>query len=162
MKKILCLLTLIITLSSCSYRKTSPSNGLPDIGVPIEEINTRVRLSAPEGLNTFKIGDEVSLAVEVLSDDQVAYAHDYGARIFINQSNHWVEIENYKDYQQGYIVLDPAKGDAFKLGLAVVNPRLPDQIEAATLRIVLVGNLYRDKQISDTETAAYIDVHLNK
>jgi hypothetical protein len=162
MRKYWSILMILILLHNCGYHTPSSLSDMPNIGIPREEINTRIRLSAPEGLNTFKIGDAIGLAVEVISNDQVAFDDDYGARIFLRQNDQWTEIDNDFDYQQGKVLLEPTRGDPFKVGVTVVNPRLPLQSDALTIRIVVVGKIYQKGRITNNKTAAYVDVHLTK
>jgi len=133
---------------------------MPDIGIPKEEINTRLHLTAPQGWNTFKNGDIIGINVDVVSADQIAFQHDYGAKIFMLEDGKWKEVANFMKYPDGYIVLSQSNGDPFKQGDAGVDPILPELNEAITLRIILIGNIYIDGQITDERTAGYIDVEI--
>jgi hypothetical protein len=133
---------------------------VPDIGLPDSEMNTRIRLQAPDGWNTLKIGDVVGIDVEVISDDQIAFSHDYGAKIFIYEDQEWREIPNLMKYPDGYLLLTDARGDVFKKGVASVAPVLPKTDKAVLMRIILIGNIYRNGQITTEQTAAYIDLEL--
>jgi hypothetical protein len=154
----LCMGLLLIFSAACKDQSL-PAEG-PDIGIPAEEMNTKVQLSVPDGWNTFKIGDIVGIAVKVSSNDQVAFAQDYGARMFLYRNEEWVEIPNIMHYPEGHIILSPAGNDPFKEGEAGVDPILPDEKQPATIRIYLVGHIYRDGQITPEVTASYIDVEL--
>jgi hypothetical protein len=96
----------------------------------------------------------------VISKNQVIFLHDYGARMFLYQNQEWVEIPNFMHYPEGSIILSPAGNDPFKLGDASIHPILPDENQPATIRIYLVGHIYKDGQITPEATAAYIDVEL--
>lgn len=149
----------LIHASACTS-KSLPADG-PDIGIPAEEINTKVVLSAPDGWNTFIIGNDVGIAVKVISKDQVAFSNDYGAQMFLYQNKEWVEIPNFARYPEGSIILSPADNDPYKLGNALVFPILPDENQPATIRIFLVGHIYRDGQITNDLAGASIDVVLS-
>ena len=80
--------------------------------------------------------------------------------MFIYENSHWVRVVNFPKYPDGYIILSPAKLDPLMFGAAVVDPFLPDIHKPVILRVILIGNIYRDGEISDEETGAYIDVVL--
>lgn len=149
---------LIILLVGCNNQQTLPST--PDLGIPIGEFNTRIRLMVPEGWNTYKINEVVGINVDNFSTDKIAFGYDYGARIFKLEDQKWIEIPNLEKYPEGYFILMPSQGNPLKQGAASVFPVLNDSKEAVTLRIVLIGNIYRDDQITDEQTAGYIDVRL--
>lgn len=160
--KLNCIVFILVALSAyaCSNKSTYPETEMPDIGVPEREINTRLRLSAPDGWNTFLIGDAVSLAVEVITNDQIAFPYDYGAKMYVNEENQWEEIGNFMKYPNGFLVLSSANGSKIKIGDAGVDPVLPETNKAVTLKVVLIGYFYRDGQITNDKTAAYIDIQL--
>ena len=151
-KFIICVLALL--LGACDAKPVLP----PEFDFPPEEINTRVQLAALSSLNTFQTHNSVQVVIEVISDDQIAF--DYDARIFIYQDQQWVEVENLTTYPEEKQILSPARGDPYKLGMTSVYPILPDPSRAVTLRLVVVGNIVRDGQITEEQTAAYIDVEL--
>jgi hypothetical protein len=159
-KHIIYITAVLFLIVACENKSLVPPTDLPDIGIPPDEYSKDFKLSAPEGWNTFKVGDAVGLAVEVVSSDQIAFAQDFGARLFIYENNQWVEVANFMNYPEGYLILSPAKNDPLKFGAAFVDPLLPDSNRAVTLRTVLVGNIYRDGKITDEIAAAYIDVDL--
>jgi hypothetical protein len=142
---------------------TSSTNGtpeMPDIGIPLDQFNTQFKIVAPDGWNTFKVGDGVTLDIEVIGDNPIAFKADYGAALFVLKEDHWVEVANMMKYPKGYFFLEPARGEAFKTGAASVDPILNDIHEAITLRVILIGNIVKDKQITDERVAGYIDVEL--
>jgi len=148
-----------LLLTGCDKERSTAQ--MPDLGIPKEEINTRLHLSAPQGWNTFKIGDDIGISVDVVSANQIAFQHDYGAKIFVLEDEKWKEVANFMKYPDGYLVLSQSNGDPFKIGSAVVEPILPEFNEAITLRIVLIGNIFIDGQITDEQTAGYVDVKLS-
>lgn len=157
--KILWLLMMAAFLYGCRNTTSQPSN-LPDIGVPITEINSRISLSTPRAINTFKIGDEIAIAVEVLSADKIAFKHDYGARIFMHDGSEWKEVKNYMGYTQGDIVLETRSTNPLNIGAAIIYPYLPNQTKAVTLRVFIIGNIYKNGEITPEETAGFLDVNL--
>lgn len=154
---ILCFM-LIIFLVGCNNQQTLPST--PDLGIPIGEFNTRIRLMVPDGWNTYRINHVVGINVDVITTDKIAFGYDYGARIFKLEDGKWIEIPNLEKYPKGYFILMPSQGDPLKQQAASVFPFLSNNKKAVTLRIILIGNIYRDGQITDEQTAGYIDVRL--
>lgn len=153
------LLALVFILTiSCTRGPTEKT--MPDIGIPSSEMNSKVQLLAPDGWNKFKTEDNVMLAVKGISSDQVLFKSDYGARLFILQDNNWKEISNGVDYSDGNIVLYPFENNYLNYGSVVLRPRLPDSTKPVTVRIILVGNIYRNGQMTNEVTAGYIDVNL--
>jgi hypothetical protein len=150
---------IISALERAEFKTAPPIPQMPDIGIPDNEINSRFKLTAPEGWNTFKTGEVIGLSIAVISDDQIAFKTD-GAKIFLLEKETWVEIPNFMNYPQGYDLLSPSKNDPFKQGATVVVPQIPDENGNALVRIILIGNIYRDGQITDELTAGYIDVKL--
>jgi hypothetical protein len=145
-------------ISGCNRQTALPPT--PNLGIPEDEFNKRIQLMAPKGWNTYKIKDSVAINVDVVSNDQIAFQNNFGAVIFELEGQEWTEIPNLMKYPEGYEVLGPSKGDAFKQGTTVVSPILQDTKLPVTLRIVLIGNIYRNGQITDEQTAGYVDVEL--
>jgi len=145
-------------LTSCQSLPAMPE--LPDVGIPAEEINKRIKLIAPQEWNTFKTGEVIGISVEVISEDQIAFQHDYDVLIFALKDREWVEVPNLMNYPEGYVLLSKPNGEPFKRGDARVDPILPDLDKNVTVRIIIVGNIYRDGQITEDQTAAYIDLEL--
>jgi hypothetical protein len=156
------LIILLIALNSLlvACKAPLPVSDMPEIGIPEEEFNTKVRLSAPAGWNTFKTDDEIVLTVEVVSTNPVIFPNDYGARLFLWNNGQWLEIDDEMINPEGEIIVSPANNDPRKLGAAGVYPVLPDPNKPAWVRIILIGNVYRNNEATDERVAAYIDVHL--
>jgi hypothetical protein len=154
----LLLISFNLLLASC---KSPPSaSDMPELGIPVEEINTKVRISAPAGWNTFKTDDMVVLVVEVISEDPVVFPNDYGAQLFLWNKGQWVEIDDDVINPEGEIIVSPVNNDPHNLGSAGVGPVLPDPDKPAWVRIILIGNVYRNNEATNERVAAYIDVHL--
>ena len=114
----------------------------------------------PETINTFKTKESINLVIKVISSDQIWFKSDYGVRLFVYEDAKWDEVGNDENYPTGNIILSPADNDAFKNGATVIWPRLPDSTKPVTIRIILVGNVYRDGKMTNEVTAGYIDVNL--
>jgi len=155
--KIIVCLFLLISIS-CK-RETTPEE-FPNVGVPLEELNKKIELLAPYGLNTFRTRDVVGLSVRIIGDEPIAFTHDYGARLFIPQNGEWEEVRNFGTYPRGIIIVPPWDNNPRNEGAAGVGPELPDPEKPVLLRIVLIGNVYRNEQVTDERVGAYIDVEL--
>lgn len=152
-------LGLIITITIACKGNMSERT-MPDIGIPSTEFNTKMQVSAPDGINTFKIGDSISLAIKIISSEQIWFESNYGARLFIAEGDKWEEIRNGENYPEGSFILAPTGNDYFKVGATAIWPQLPDTTKPVTLRVILVGNVYRNGQMTDEVTAGYVDVNL--
>jgi hypothetical protein len=146
-----------ILLPGCKSKAILPP--MPDMGIQEEEINSRILLEAPEGWNTLKSGDIIGLTVSVISDDQIAYKEDE-IIILLLKEGEWVEIPNQMKYPPGINILSQTN-NPFEIGATGVAPILPVVDEKFTLRIVLIGYIYRGGQLTNDRTAAYIDVELS-
>lgn len=137
----------------------NPKN--PDVGIPFETFNKSFQITAPAPLNTFKIGDVIGLDIEVIGENPIAFNYDYGSVLFVLADKEWTEIPNFMDYPQGTLILQPARGDALKKGVAVIDPLLPDTRTDVLLRIILIGNIVKDGEQTDERVAGYIDLKLH-
>lgn len=136
------------------------SQALFDFGVPDDEVNTRIRLSIPEEINTLKIGDDIAIDVEIISSTPVSFQFDYGAKMFVQNNDAWVKIENLTEYPPGDLLLFPAHGDYFKHGLALMYPIISDNTQSVKIRVILQGFIVEDSIVTNKKTVAYIDLDL--
>lgn len=155
----------ILFLVSCGKTGTIPQNDMPDIGIPAEEMNLRLQIISPKGYqNTLKNNDDLALVVSVISDDNVAFKPDFGARIFIYQDNQWVELKNKMDYSVDMSldrILSPYKKDPLQQATIVMVPFKQGLNKTVPMRVILIGNLVKNNQPSEIKTAGYIDLELN-
>jgi hypothetical protein len=160
-QRIFILFTLLIFLvAACGNNGSGSFDTFPDVGIPANEMNKRFIIVAPEAINNFTTNDTVDLVVEVISDDQILFGYDYGARMFIFENGDWVEVPSFVNYPDGKVLLTNSQNDPFKRGYTFVSPTLSDPSKPVTLRIIVIGNIYRDEQITDEVAAAYLDVNL--
>ena len=157
---LICFSILVLTGSGCNSKAPLPDNNIPDIGIRPEQMNTKVRLAAPEGWNTFKIDDEVILTLELVTEDQVVFPSGYGARLFIYQNDHWLEINNDMKYPKGEILVQHHDRNDPVIESAGLAPLLPDPNKPVTVRMILIGHIYRGGKVTSEKTASYIDVRL--
>ncbi|MEW6568432.1 MAG: hypothetical protein AB1449_09770 [Chloroflexota bacterium] len=135
--------------------------GMPAVELPTDELNQQVILSAPPGLNTFKINSGVRLLVEVTGSETIIFPADFGIRPFRYENEEWVEVEQVPTtYAHGDVVLPPSEGNPLVTGVAHTFPILPDTDRPVLLRIFVFGHVYRDGTATNEEVGGYIDVVL--
>jgi hypothetical protein len=156
---------LFLSIASCSNQSATPPTDFQFYGISPEELNTRVRVTAPSGLgNTYRNNSRLSLVVEVITDDQIAFSKDYDARIYIYDHNKWIEIKNVMEYaeelEKGEI-LSPIKSDPFNSGVISLAPFYPDIKQKLPMKIIISGHIYKDGQITSQITGGFINLTLN-
>lgn len=153
-------------VNACNSKPDQPAiPQLPDIGITIDEINTRIAIRAPDGINSFRTNSVVYLEIKLISSsskDEVAFNSDFGARLFIVQGGQWVEIKNSAIYVagNGYLFLSPG-GGPMQSYVSGVKPDLPNVNSTIIVRMVITGYIVKNAQVTDEKTGAYVDVKLN-
>src|SRR5215217_5916790 len=134
---------LMIFLSSCR----SATNSAEQFTIPMSEIgadiqkNKYLQIIAPEGWNSFKTGESVSLNVRNTSENPITAGPDFGARIFVYEDKAWIEVKNKAGYQYQLLTLDPSDGwYADKTVDVSIIPDLPDNSVPYDVRIFLIGD----------------------
>jgi hypothetical protein len=158
----LMLLIAMLVLTSC---RTKLPDGLSDIGVPMREINSRLHLwiyGAGDSIYKIKNNESMLVGVDVKTKDHIAFARDYGVRLFLKEDNKWIEIKNETTYDISLpeMVIIPAEGYLVKDGAAGVTPYYPSLKKETLLRIVIVGKVVQNGKVTEEKTAAFIDVYL--
>lgn len=148
----------LLFLMGC--KRISMPSDFPEVGISLSDMNNYIELNAPESINSFNTEGVIELSVRVIGDEPIAFTHDYGARLFIPQNGEWEEVRNFGSYPRGIIIVPPWDNNPRNEGAAGVGPELPDPEKPVLLRIVLIGNVYRNEQVTDERVGAYIDVEL--
>jgi hypothetical protein len=149
-----------LMLTDCATDNAKTNISAPDIGIPVSQINTQIYLTAPLGWNSFKLKDDITLDVEVVSENEIAFASNYGVRFFTNSDGQWLELENMMRYPSFNLVLSPAKGDYFKHGAIIASPGFSTMDKAITVRMYVIGNIVKNGNITEERTATFIDINL--
>lgn len=152
------LILLVVLHSGCNVHTSIAP--MPDIGVSENEMNTQIHLETPSAINTFRIGEPISISVDVTSTHQIAFPFDNIVRIFVLKEKQWVEVPNLTKYPQGYLVLSPSKDSQLNTGVVPIFPVLSETNKEVLVRIILIGYIYRERKVTDEQTMAYIDVKL--
>jgi len=147
------LLCLSTTVSSCSSAEK-----LPGVDVPLQQMNSQLRLSLPGGAEHLQVGDSIPLIIQDLAQDPVVFPQDFGAKLFVRQNQQWVPVENDVGYPAGEFVLLPVKQQPFGAISTFVDPVI-SQSPPVTVRAVVVGHLRHNGQTGQV-VAAYLDITL--
>jgi len=151
---------IILQTMGCQSQKDLQMS-LPGEDISIEDVNSQLRLSAPEGWNTFQIGQGIGVAIENTSDHPIAVDCTQ-PRVFLYQEEQWVEIDNLSECMGEPIdIVPPTENDYLEIGSVGVLPDLPDPSQAVALRILVVGNIVQNGVVTEEQTAAFIDIILN-
>jgi hypothetical protein len=147
----------ILVLSSCSSATGLVEKAAiltPDIGVDIQE-GKYLAIIAPEGWNSFRTDDYISLDIQNISESQITSDPDFGARMFIRTDKGWVEVKNEMTYKNKPFSLDP-----LKMAGTIVYPELPDYSIPYDIRIFIVGELVENGNEA-RKVGSYIDLKLS-
>ena len=115
------------------------------------------------GYNTVIENDEpMGISVDVKPPDHIAFDGDYGVRMFIFENGKWVEIENAVNYGDFLhkVAIVPMEGSLDREGFVSLVPKYPNLKQRTPLRIVLIGKMVRDGNVTEEKTAGYIDLIL--
>lgn len=132
--------------------------------VPVP-MDTGLQLKLVEVRDASTAAPTITLLIENHSNDQIWFlAPGYGARIFVysESSGAWVEIgDRIVSASESEDILVP-KGQGINYGAIVsVGPSFtPDTRRPVTVRIVVIGEIYRDGRRTGEKVGAYIDVTL--
>lgn len=154
----------IITVVLLSCNRVTNSGGqssipTPDIGNDVQVGNYLV-VTAPNGWNTFKNEESISLEIRNISKGQINSGLDFGARIFVRTDQGWIEVKNKTIYGNGSVTLDPSKNyDPLKTAAIFVRPDLPDYSVPYDIRIFVIGDLMESGK-EPQKVASYIDLSL--
>jgi len=161
-KKIMWIPFLIICLSlfGCKSENESSTDLYEILGVSSDEINSKFMLQAPNGWNSFRIGDSIGLVIDLVSKDQISFSYDYGAKIYIYEHDNWIEIENIAKYPAGSFIVTPDMSPQDIPG-AVIDPKIQQIDEPITVWIILFGDVInKDGKLTGDKTAASISIQL--
>jgi hypothetical protein len=157
---LICMLTIIV--SSCGSATDSEEPPLiptPDIGIEVQA-NRYLEVTAPDGWNSFKSNESISLMIRNISKQEIAAGPDFGAKIFLRTDDRWIEVKNKTVYLNDGFILEPDENfDPLKIAAIFVLPDLPNYSTTAYIRIYVVGNLSENGK-ETKKVASYIDLEL--
>jgi len=155
------LITVVLSSCASATNLAEPlSISTPDIGIPIQS-EKYLEVTAPNGWNSFKTSEPISLEIRNISNNQITSGPDFGARIFVRTDDGWIEVKNKEGYEYELLTLDPSENyDPLKTAATFVLPDLPDYSVRSYIRIFVVGTLI-DNGKESKMVASYIDLELN-
>lgn len=155
------LLALSVVQASCRTGSINPEEELNEtLGLASEAVNSRFTVEAPPNWSTFQIGDGIGLQVKVVSEDEISFTYDFGARIFTRVKDRWVELENSMRYPEGSITLSSEPQPTRKAQIVIVAPIISTSDTPITVRVILFGKIFRDGKVTGDITAASINIDL--
>ena len=155
--KIVCkAVCILLFLTSCANR--SPST-MPDVG-EVDEMNIRINITAPEGWNTSKLREPITLQIINLSEEDILFDENYGTRMFIYDRENWVEVfDQITSFYHDDIILQPFTGDSTTTGVITVSPQLKRYDKKTLIRIIVLGSIAKSDG-EKSRTGAFIDLYL--
>lgn len=158
---LLSFIALVVAQVGCQPLKPTPE--MPDIGVSSESINTYVKVVVPPAFNEFKLGKPIAIQVTSISKEQILFQSDLGARLFYLDGDKWVKTNNLNGiYPEGNFIFPKSRSYPDNTAETFVFPNLPKTKQVVTVRVVVIGNIYKDGKATDQKTAAYVDVTLHR
>jgi len=158
---------ILLLARACSLDKRPESDTRPEKEVafaevgPIQGVNGRLKLTPLELSGPVIQGSEFDIDIENISVDAIWFAPDRGAKIWIYDEveGKWTEIRNKIVYSGVGTVVEP-KGNEPSRTLAIIEPDLPQGNAPITIRVTVMGKVYRDGKPTDEDVGGWVDVTL--
>ena len=151
---------LFASLYGCSGNKALE---LPDIGIPVDELNQDLIISVDPMFNTFKIGDSVGFLVHLKSEIEVRTTENFNARLFVlSPDSDWQEIQEVPDlgiFEPVEITMSKRQG-GFEDMSFWVYPKIQSQGNSIMLLVFITGDVYQDGRNTGETVGAYTIVNL--
>ncbi|MBK7450905.1 MAG: hypothetical protein IPJ47_16390 [Anaerolineales bacterium] len=149
----------LFVLISCIDQSVIATPTIKEI-VAAEDINNSIIVSAPEGLNTYKIGEPVMLHVKLLTKMPVFVSED-NVHIDIYENGMWRTIKNLNADSDFKHVLFFKEIEALRSIPLRAQPDLSkgDYKTSVNLRFLVEGYFFENETKGDS-VFAYIDVEL--
>jgi len=157
MRQIMIALSFILAMAvipSCNPGDEGTGTKLPGVDILLEDMNSQLRLYAPPEANSFAMKDNLAIVAENLSDQPILFPQDYGIKVFTQQDEQWMPVENAFHYPSVETTLLPKADEPLGGKLIVLLPAVIGD-QPISVRVVVVGQMGRDS------VAAYIDVMLH-
>ena len=148
-------------LYGCS---SSKAIDLPDLGIPVDELNRDLVIDVEPRFNSFKIGQCVDLTIYLKSEIEVRATEHFNARLFVlsSEKSNWQEIQEVPDlgiFEPFGIVMSQKEG-SFNFTHHSVCPSVPSQSNPIQLLVLITGDVYKDGQDTGKKVGAYTIVTL--
>lgn len=147
-----------VILSSCQSGN-SHLEKMPDIDLPLEDMNQDLHIMFEPNSNTFEMGDYIALIIYNTSDLPVVVGPDFGFHLFQKAEDQWEPVyEGTEDSIGNFWILANGSETRFQ-EFVTVTPEVYSQ-ESVEIRIVMLGNYVKANGEVGKEVGAYIDVTL--
>jgi hypothetical protein len=162
MCKLVCFLFALL-LVACQKQSLSQKEVAFIQLAPVKEWNATIKFWSPEPTDLFTIGDPVHLSLENFSEYKVIFPRDNGIKIYQYDEgqNTWLQIENKMRYiPPGNTQVSPkSTGLPGVIGIGLL-PELRSEGKPIEIRVVVVGNLEKNNELTNEQVGAYIDITL--
>jgi hypothetical protein len=159
---LICFLLMGFLIPGCSKLQPSDSERAFTQQFPYEDVNDSLVLYTIEGITETNIDDVVTLQLENLSNQMIAYSTKEGiiGIVYNPESKSWVDMENNVQYPDIEWLLGPRGGDIPSISVVDYKPILDSNPDTLDLRIVVVGHVYDETYGLGEPVAAYLDLTL--
>lgn len=145
-----------LSIVACATTSSAKVESIPNADVPVENINTYIKLyDVPNLMNSHKNGEDLTLQIVNLSKSNIVFPENYHAQIFMQKDGEWTEVQN-NSYNSGNKFILPTK-DAYPLGLLVSYLPIASITEQTVIRVSIDGYLEENEQ---ARVGAYLDIQL--
>jgi len=131
---------------------------------PLKDLNKSISLDLDPSIKSdLKSGSNLFLQVQNQSSQQIWFDPDWQVRIFQSVPAGgalWKQVENGVQYVGDGIVLYPQSGGGVSNYSIVCIPLL-DAAQSTTVRVVVTGQLYKNKQKTGIPVSAYTELTIN-
>ena len=146
----------VLALISCAGQPLAKVEPIPNADVPIENINTYIKLDDdPNLMNSHKNQEVLTLRIINLSTSSILFPEEYHAQVFMQEEGKWVEVQN-NFYNTGDRIILPTK-EAWPLGLLVSYLPIAPISKPTIVRVSVDGYLEENEQV---RVGAYFDFQL--
>ena len=167
-KRFLIWFLLVITLLSCSKQSSSNVSELEENFlslISVTDVNESLRLAVDGEKTFFEPGGKIRVMIYNQSPHFVSFDLDAYIRLFTSPGQlQWIEVKNAMTYS-GELQLAPKGTMLLDYRSTHVKPVLDESIlnseeKSISLRIVLIGEIMENENLTGEKVAAYVDVLL--
>lgn len=150
---------LLLILSSCKGEDASLEY-IPEVSLPIQEMNQDLHLILDPAYNSFEMGDPVAMIVYNSSKHPVTLGSDFGLHIYKKVDDQWISVfEGPEGIDFNYWILANGSEDQLQEFMTVI-PEIYSQ-DPVEIRFVIVGNFVRRSGELGKEVGTYADFTLS-
>ena len=155
MKKIIIILISALCIGLLIYHFQSSEPPQPPIPFDSAYLNQQIRLIAPQGLNSYKIGDLVGILLEYDTSNKIVFPNNYNLRLFTLIDNQWIEIwEKPTERLPDKIVLSPETSSSYNQIIGFI-PSINDRTKIYNIRLYIFGDMLTPDGVK--KVAGFVD-----